>query len=715
MSIITGFRCSTASTIVVLIVLAGCTRGNEQTAGTGSATADEGTTVRHVTAERIENADAEPGNWLSHGRTYDEQRFSPLATINEDNVTGLGLAWYFDIDTNRAMEATPLVADGIMYVTAAWSVVYALDAVTGELKWQYDPQTPRSWGAYACCDVPNRGAALWNDKLYVATFDGYLVALDADTGEVAWKTDTIDRTPPYTITGAPRVIKGKVIIGNGGAEYGVRGYVTAYNAETGEQLWRTYTVPGNPADGFESDAMRLAAKTWNGEWWKFGGGGTAWDAFAYDPDLDLLYVGVGNGSPWNREVRSPGGGDNLFLASVLALDPDNGEYVWHYQTSPGETWDYTATQHMILADLTIDGEDRKVLMQAPKNGFFYVLDRKTGDLISGSPYIAVNWATHIDPESGRPVEVPGARYEAAQKIIFPGAWGGHNWHPMSFSPITGLVYIPVIGSAESYANPADFTFIHNQLNTAIDWQTVANVPAEEYAAAPSVIARVSAWDPVLQKEVFRIDSGNGWNAGLLSTAGNLLFQGDAEGEFAAYRSDDGTKLWSSHAGTGIQAAPITFAVDGEQYVAVLGGWGGSLGVFTGDPGPDPGLEAIGRVLTYKLGGARTLPPAKVVEYRIPDIADTTAPAETLEHGRVLFLDRCSWCHGSDAVGIGSFPDLRYSSAATHNIWNAIVLDGAYLGKGMPSFAGVLSEDDAQAIRAYVIRQGRSVSGSGNAE
>ncbi len=689
--------------LVTICVLTACSEDSRPIEATSEA-AEAG--VRPVTGERIVNADAEPGNWLSTGRTYDEQRFSPLTKINEDNVADLGLAWYFDVDTNRAMEATPLVADGVMYVSVPWSVVYALDAVTGELLWSFDPETPRSWGVNACCDVPNRGVALWNDKVYVATFDGYLIAIDAQTGKQVWKTDTIARTAPYTITGAPRVFKGKVIIGNGGAEYGVRGYVSAYDAETGEQLWRTYTVPGDPAAGFESEAMERAADTWTGEWWKFGGGGTAWDSFAYDPELDLMYVGAGNGSPWNREMRSPGGGDNLFLASILALDPDDGSYAWHYQTTPGETWDYTATQHMILADLDIDGAERKVIMQAPKNGFFYVIDRETGEFISGDPFIAVNWATHIDPDTGRPVEVPGARYEYAHAIVFPGAWGGHNWHPMSYSPQSGLVYIPLIGNSEAFASPDEFTFTDSQLNTAVDWKTVATVSPDEIATHPVISARVSAWDPVARKEVFRIESGNGWNAGLLSTAGNLVFQGEANGEFEAYRATDGQMLWKAHAGTGIQAAPISFEVDGEQYVTVVGGWGGSLGLFTGDPGPNPDQNAVGRILTYKLSGEKTLPPATVITKRQPDIADTDASPETIEQGRALFLDRCSWCHGYDTIGNGSFPDLRYSDATTHSLWNSIVIDGAYVGKGMPSYSSVLTEDDAQAIRAYVIRQGR---------
>ena len=688
--------------VATLFVLAACSNEDNVEQDSTVPATQSSSGVRPVTGERIRNADAEPGNWLSNGRTYDEQRFSPLSDINESNVADLELTWYYDIDTNRSMESTPLVADGVMYVTAAWSAVYALDAVSGELLWEYDPQVPRSWGTYACCDVPNRGAALWNDKVYVATIDGYLVALNAENGEVVWKADTIDRKPPFTITGAPRIVKGKVIIGNGGAEYGVRGYVTAYDAESGEQVWRSYMVPGNPADGFESEAMEMAAETWNGSWWNFGGGGTAWDAFAFDPELDLLYVGVGNGSPWNREIRSPGGGDNLFLASILALNPDTGEYVWHYQTTPGESWDFTATQHIILADMEIGGQDRQVLMQAPKNGFFYVVDRATGELISADPYVALNWATHVDMETGRPVEVPGARYQDDLSIIYPNAWGGHNWHPMSYSPLTGLVYIPLIGQPDVFAHEGNYKHEAGQWNTGLDIQVAAATPAEQLAAYPTAEVRVSAWDPVQRKEVFRIDSGNGWNAGILSTAGNLVFQGEASGEFAAYRADDGAQVWSTFVKTGIQAAPITYAVDGEQYVSVVGGWGASLGAFTEDPAKDPDKEAIGRVLTYRLGGTATLPPAKVLQRPIPDVAAVNVSPDVIQHGKGVYLQRCSWCHGFEALGTGSYPDLRYANAATHSIWNAIVLDGAYIEKGMPAFGEYITAEDAQAIRAYIL-------------
>ena len=358
-----------------------------------------------INEERIIKADQEPQNWLAHARTYDEQRFSPLNSINDGNVKELGIAWYFDTDTNRGHEASPIVLDGVMFTTSAWSVVYALNAVTGELIWKYDPMVPKEWGYNACCDVVNRGVSVWEGKVFLGTIDGRLISLDAKDGSVIWEQLTIDKSRPYTITGAPRIIKDKVIIGNGGAELGVRGYITAYDVNTGKQDWRFYTVPGNPEDGFESPILEEISKTWKGgEWWKVGGGGTVWDSMAYDPELDLLYIGVGNGSPWVRYIRSPGGGDNLFLSSIVALKPDTGEYVWHYQTTPGDSWDYTATQHMILADLEINKKNRKVIMQAPKNGFFYVLDRETGELISAENYVPTNWATHVDLETGRPVE-----------------------------------------------------------------------------------------------------------------------------------------------------------------------------------------------------------------------------------------------------------------------------------------------------------------------
>nr|MCS5620155.1 PQQ-dependent dehydrogenase, methanol/ethanol family [Myxococcota bacterium] len=400
--------------------------------------------VARVDDERLIAADSEPGNWMSYGRTYSEQRFSPLGAVNDQNASELGLAWSYDLNTARGVEATPIVVDGVMYTTSSWSIVTALDARNGVHLWTYDPKVKKEKAKHTCCDVVNRGVAVWEGQVIFGALDGRLIALDAATGKVNWEVATFDPTLPYTITGAPRIIKDKVLIGNGGAEFGVRGFIAAYDVDTGERLWRFFTVPGDPSLGFENDAMKMAAMTWSGEWWKLGGGGgTVWDSMAYDPELDLLYIGVGNGTPWNQKIRSPGGGDNLFLSSIVALRPDTGEYVWHYQTTPGESWDYTATQHIILADIELEGEPRKVLMQAPKNGFFYVIDRTNGKLLSANNYIQITWATHVDKETGRPVEAEGARYEDAQFMLYPSYLGGHNWHPMSYNPETGLVYIPV--------------------------------------------------------------------------------------------------------------------------------------------------------------------------------------------------------------------------------------------------------------------------------
>lgn len=387
--------------------LAGCQSSGPDYAPAAAIAKETGQSI----GQRIIEADREPQNWISHGRSYDEQRFSPLAEITDQSVGELGLSWFFDFPTQRGIEATPIVDNGVMFVTGSWSMVYAFNAVTGELLWQYDPEVPPSWAVHLCCDVVNRGVALWEDKVYTGTLDGRLITLDRADGSVSWSVQTTDKKRPYSITGAPRIIDSKVMIGNGGAELGVRGYVSAYDATSGERLWRFYTVPGDPSKPFESPTLERAAATWKGgEWWKIGGGGTVWDSMAYDPNLNLLYIGVGSGSPWNREIRSPGGGDNLYLSSIVALNPDTGAYVWHYQTTPGESWDYTATQHMILADIDIDGRTRQVIMQAPKNGFFYVLDRSTGELISAEKYTRVTWATHVDKSTGRPVLSKNARY-----------------------------------------------------------------------------------------------------------------------------------------------------------------------------------------------------------------------------------------------------------------------------------------------------------------
>jgi quinohemoprotein ethanol dehydrogenase len=644
----------------------------------------------------LKGADSRAGDWITHGRTYSETRFSPLKQINSANVKDLGLAWAFDTETMRGLEATPLVSGGRIYATGSWSVVFALDARTGRQLWKWDPQVPRSYGQRACCDVVNRGVAIYRGKVYVGTLDGRLAALDARTGRPVWQVTTVDQSLPYTITGAPRVVKGKVIIGNGGGEYGVRGYVSAYDAETGKLSWRFYTVPGDPSKPFESPALERAAKTWTGEWWKFGGGGTAWDSFAYDPELDLLYVGTGNGSPWNQQVRSPGGGDNLYLSSILALRPDTGEMVWHYQTTPGDTWDFTATQHLLLADLEVEGRRRKVLMQAPKNGFFYVLDRATGELISAEPFVEVTWARGVDKKTGRPIEVPAARYKDAPVIMKPGPLGAHNWQPMSYSPDTGLVYIPAQETFFLYSQDRKFQYRPGAWNTGIDFTFFKEPPPQ------MPMGHLLAWDPVNQKERWRVAYPSIWNGGTLATAGNLVFQGTADGRFVAYSADRGEKLWEVAVGTGVIASPVTYEVDGTQYVSVMAGWGGAYSLTGGRAtggGPVPG-----RLLTFVVNGKQSLPKTVAQELKPMTPIELKASPEKAAAGAGLFAQWCSVCHGLAAMGGGAVADLRYSLPATFDKYPDIVLEGKYSGVGMPSFKKWLSAEDVEAIRAYVLKR-----------
>ena len=700
-------------------LLGGCDRDGDSEQGAAEMSVDEAAAraevIRAATAtvagERIGAANEEPGNWLAHGRTYDEQRHSPLADINDANVAELGLAWYWDTGDTRGLEATPIVVDGVLFTTGTWSRVYANDGRTGELIWKYDPEVPREWGKYACCDVVNRGVAVWKGRVFVGTLDGRLVALDAGTGEVIWETLTIDQERPYTITGAPRVINDLVVIGNGGGEYGVRGYVTAYDTETGDERWRFWTVPGDPSKPFENPAMELAAKTWSGgNWWEIGGGGTAWDSMAFDPELNLLYVGVGNGTPWNRDLRSPGGGDNLFLASIVALNPDTGMLVWHYQTTPGETWDYTATQHMILADIVIDGTLRKVIMQAPKNGFFYVLDRTDGRFISAEPYVPINWATHVDPDTGRPVEIPEARHPNDTALVFPSAHGGHNWHPMAYNPATGYVYIPAIEMALLYAREQDFEYLPGAFNSGIDLTPLLPPKTVEERAAmfQSMKGHLAAWDPVRQEEAWRVQHPGTWNGGVLTTAGNLVFQGRSDGHFAAYAADTGELKWETPVYTGIIAAPVTYAIDGEQYVAVIAGWGGSFTLFTGAPRHRGNLLSEGRLLAFKVGGESNLPEPQVTYVNIPEPPEMAMSEEELAEGQMLYHTWCSSCHGSDVHSGSSVPDLKYLPAASHSRWNLIVREGVYSTVGMPGFKEILSEADARLVHGYVVNRTKAV-------
>ncbi len=686
--------------------LAGCEKDEPIVAGESQVTAAGESRTAWIDADRIINADSEPGNWLAHGRTFNEERHSPLDQINVGTVGNLELAWYIDLDTSRGQEATPIVVDGVLFSTSAWSKVQAVDAKTGQMLWQYDPQVPGIWDVRACCGVQNRGAAVWQGRVYSATLDGRLISLDAETGELIWEVLTTDQEQSYTITGAPRIIGDKLIIGNGGAEYGVRGFVTAYDLETGEQAWRFYTVPGNPADGFEDDIQKMAAETWTGEWWTQGGGGTAWDSFAYDPELNLVYIGTGNGSPWVRSIRSPGGGDNLFLASIVALDADTGDYKWHYQTVPGDTWDYTATQHMILADLEIDGEERQALMQVPKNGFFYVLDRASGELISAKNILPVNWATHIDLETGRPVEAIDARHDetpAAKKMV-PGPGAVHNWQPMADSPDTGLAYIPAKQQPSVYRVDENYEPRPIGANLGVNfWDPPGEIIDLPEEFAPEFQGMLLAWDPVAQEEVWRAGHPLFENGGLLSTAGNLVFQGTANDELVAYNATTGERLWSTDTQTGVLAPPMSFSVDGEQYIAVVAGWGtvyaNLLGVVVNTDGQ---RRNISRILAYKIGGNAELPPR-------PDLPDAPPPPPVfgsealIGAGSSIFNRNCALCHGVAAISGGALPDVRRSAFInSQEAFDSVVLEGILLDKGMPSWAQVVSGEDSEAIRAFIV-------------
>lgn len=658
--------------------------------------------LRSIDNARLTSADRDAGNWLMYGRTYDDHRFSPLAQINEQTIAKLGLMWSRELNTTRALEATPLVEDGVIYTTGSWSVVYALDAKTGNVRWTYDPVVPRTRAFFICCDVVNRGVALFRGKVYLGTLDGRLIALDAQSGKPVWSVLTVDPTRPYAITGYPRIARGMVIIGNAGAEYGVRGYISAYDAETGKIVWRTYTVPGDPSRGFESKAMEQAAKTWSGEWWTVGGGGTVWEGIVYDPSLDLLYFGTGNATAWYRDLRSNRQGDNLYAASILAVHARNGELAWYFQTVPGDNWDYDATQPLVQADLTIAGRPRKVIMQASKNGFFYVLDRQTGEFISGAPFVSgITWASGLDPKTGRPIE-SSTGYAGLQPIIVsPDPGGAHNWNPMAFNPMTGLVYLPAkVGTHAIHAPDPQWTYNPKSFNIGFDPRYEGPL-IDKLISLPAPNGELLAWDPVRQRAAWRASYPVVEGGGVLTTAANLVFQGRADGVLAAYRATDGKQLWQFDTGTGIMSPPVTYLVNGVQFVSVMAGWGGPDGAFNA---PNRGRikPGYGRILTFALGRTATLTVRAFGHTAPPTPAITmTVSPETVHEGKLLYGANCAQCHGLDVVA-GPLPDLRYITRTVHEQFEAIVLGGTRSSLGMPSFKDLLSVDQMRAIQAYVL-------------
>ncbi len=649
--------------------------------------------------------ESEATNWLAYGRTYREQRYSPLSAIDTKTVERLGVDWVLELPQDRSLIGTPLVVDGILYFTGSYSVTRAVEAKTGKLLWEYDPKSIEHAGDRLRIMVDSsRGLAFWNGKVIIATIDGRLVAIDAKTGKLVWETMTVDPRKALYITGTLKVFRGKVIIGNGGTEqHAARGYVTAYDAETGELVWRFYVVPGNPADGFESLAMAMAAKTWTGEWWKFGGGGNVWNGITYDPDFNTVLVGTGNGSPWNRKIRSPGGGDNLFLCAIVALDADTGEYKWHYQTVPGETWDYNSSMDIVLAPLKYGGQTIKALLHAPKNGFFYVINRANGELLSAEKIARATWASHIDLKTGRPVEIPGARYEDGDEIVWPGPFGAHNWHAMSYNPDTGLAYIPTMEM------PARFT------ETGIDlevWESPnfdASTGVNWEDAGETGAALLQAWDPIRQKAVWKVPLPNNWNPGTLTTACKLVFQGRADGEFVAYHAETGERLWSVNVGSGISAPPITYAIDGRQYISLLVGWGG-YGLFAGPVAAQHGWgfrQHPRRLLTFALDATLPMPSSPPPFFaRALDVPEFEVDEKLAKHGLGVYGQTCFLCHGGGAISGGYAPDLRASPLTlSREAFVDVVKNGARQSAGLPRFT-YFTDRDIDGLLHYVRQQAR---------
>lgn len=656
-----------------------------------------------------------PGKeWLNYGRTYKEQRYSPLAEINKNNVNELDLAWSFKFDTARGMEATPIMHNGVLYVSTGWSHVHAINARTGAELWHYDAKVPKAHLAKTCCGPVNRGVAIWQKdemsplQVFFGSLDGRLIALDALTGEENWSVQSTPTDGNYSITGAPRIVKDMVIIGNGGGELGVRGYISAYDVSSGEMRWRFYTVPGDRNKPQESEALEKALSSWSGdEWYKLGGGGgTVWDTLVFDPDLDILYIGTGNGSPWNRDLRSPGGGDNLYLSSIVAINPNDGKYIWHYQTTPRENWDYTATQQLILAELTIKGEERKIIMQAPKNGFFYVLDRVTGELLSAEKFGHVTWATHVDMATGRPVESEFADYQKnGGSYLWPSPFGAHNWQPMSYSQKTGYIYIPVQSFPAYFTGQKEVRYLENRWNTGVDLNEIRG--PQSWVAGRAVMdalvyGELVAWDPIKNERAWTVRHPKPSNGGTLSTAGNLVFQGTWDGVFTAYDAANGDQLWQYQSDSAILAGPITYELDGDQYVAVAQGSGGVVMLTIGDEVRKNTVNQ-NRLLVFKRGKSEKgfLPIDDSVVQIQPLYGHSDTDDATIKNGEYLYHTNCASCHGIDATSNYVVPDLRYMTEKTHEDFATIVLGGSLTHKGMIGFYETLNLDDVNMIHEYL--------------
>ena len=694
-----------------LTLFAGCGSGTpgDQTDAVLAVAAPSAPARGNVDDARvIAAAEQEPGSWLTHGQTFKEQRFSRLVQIKPENVDELGLAWVKPIGGLERMQATPLVVDGVMYVNNGTSVVYALDAATGAELWTYDPEIDMGFMRYAWDRPTNRGLAVYKGRVYIATFDGRLVAIDASTGEEVWDVDTWHPTAMnrFNITGAPRAAAGKVFIGQGSGEViRRRGYVTAYDAETGEVDWRFYLVPGNPNEPFEHPEMELAAKTWGGEWWKFGGGGTAWNSLVYDEELNSLYIGVGNGAPWPRAIRSPGGGDDLFLASIVSVDVETGRMNWYYQTAPGDNWDYTATQDMTLTDMVVDGVERKVLLQAPKNGFFYVIDRVSGELLRAHPYTdAITWASHVDMDTGRPVETAEADYDETPRWILPANAGAHNWEPQSWDDARGIMYFYYHDYPNFYSLDEAFvkTGMYKQRERGLSLGIGEGEYRQELEAQagprPDTKGFITAFDPLSGEHVWRHELESPFNGGVLATASGVLFHPEGTGTLSVRRTDTGVPIWNYETQGSFGASIMSYMIDDEQYVATL---------LTGHPD----FDLSGSVLVFKLGGRLALEAKDRRQMIVPPQPEITVTDATIRAGNGLYHAHCATCHrgiGVTSVVQATAPDLRLMTLEVHGAFADIVLRGARAEQGMASFASVLAEPDIESIRAFLVSEANEI-------